>query len=263
MVEGKELAPIDIGALTNAPAHLQGEKPEGFANVEKDDVTMPRLKLLQALSPEVTDSGMTAGIIVHSADPNLKFGEKVQFIPLGFFKSRIMWKDPKQGGGQICTAVDGRTARSPKGQTAEGKATASCAECVLKDWNNDTEDEDEKQPKCTLYMNFPSLVNGMPMALSFERTKIKAGKDLISLAQLLGKGGYPIYAGKYLLSVVASKNKQGQPYFTFQVSSRGFIQDKAEYEEAKKLAHTFENVKVEVDAEGNSSAPSAPARNDI
>ncbi len=259
--QSKSLAALGVN---NAPAFLKGEKPDGFENMEKGDVQMPRIKLLQALSPEVQEEGseLKAGTMVHSADPSISFGKEVEFIPLGFFKSRMWWKDQKEGGGQECVALDGRTARSPKGQDAEGKPTQNCAECTFKDWNNEAENDDDKKPKCTSYMNFPALVNGVPIALSFERTKLEAGRKLLTLAQLLGGGGHAIYAGKYKLKVKQDKNNAGQNYFNFSIESAGYVNEE-EYGVCKKLAATFKDRRVQVEVEEGDGSPKPEKRDDI
>lgn len=259
--DNKSLATLGIG---NTPSFLKGEKADGFENMEKDDVQMPRIKLLQALSPEVSEEGseLKAGFMVHSADPSISFGKEVGFIPLGFFKSRMWWRDQKEGGGQECVALDGRNARSPKGKTVEDKPTSKCSECIYKEWNNEAEDEDDKKPKCTSYMNFPALVNGVPIALSFERTKLEAGRNLLTLAQLLGGGGHSIYAGKYRLKVKSDKNSAGQPYFNFVVESAGFVNEE-EYKVCKQLAATFKDRRVQVDVDDNGPSPAVEKRDDL
>ncbi len=249
--------------VSAVPSFLKDQKQEGFEGVERDDVQMPRIKLLQALSPEVADGDLEAGIMVHSSDPSISFGTEVTFIPLGFFKSRMWWRDKDEGGGQECVALDGKHARSPKGEMVDGKPTSDCSKCILKDWNNEAKKESDKKPKCTMYMNFPALVDGVLIALSFEKTKLEAGRNLITLGQLLGGGGHSIYAGKYRLKVKSDKNNSGQTFFNFVIESAGFV-DEEEYATAKKLAATFKGQNVQVEVDGNEAGdPKGDKRDDL
>ncbi len=233
------------GALEKAgaqvPAYLQKDKGAGMEKVTKEDLILPRLKLLQPLSPEVQeeDSEVKAGQMVNSIDSSLNYGTEVLITPVLFFKSRIRWTPrtedapPDAPKGMECTSIDSLTARDSKGLTKAGEPTADCAKCVHQAFS-----ADGKPPRCSLYMNFASLIDGQPVVVSMEKTKIPTAKKILTMASMLGGGGLAVFAGQYRLSTKKMKNDKGT-FFVFDVEPAGytpedvFTKAKAAYEGLK------------------------------
>jgi hypothetical protein len=232
------------------PAFLQQGSGRGKENISKDDLTLPRVKLLQPLSPEVSLNEEKPGTMINSITGK-NYGKELEFIVINHFKSRIYWKDREEGGGIACAAPDAVHPRTLTGKIvvddAELDVPESCAACLLKDWNNDV-DAENRAPRCTAYYNFPILIAGeaSPVVLSMERTKIKAARKLLSLAAYSG-GNYDIFARKYQLSVIIEK-KNDVTWFSYDVKAIGFVTE-AEYKQAEAVYLSLKNVIVQVDAE--------------
>ena len=82
----------------------------GFENLERKDILIPRVKLLQANSPEVEgDLAQDKGTIF-TIPANKNFGNKVLVTPILHFRSRIKWEgDRAEANGEIeCQSDDGR-----------------------------------------------------------------------------------------------------------------------------------------------------------
>lgn len=195
---GKQLA-------TNGGGKLSGR---GFENLEKNDLLLPRIKLLQPLSPEINDLGQKAGTIFLALS-NKSYGDKIVITPVLHFRSRIKWTPEDEGGGIDCSSPDARVPREPK-------YAASCADCTHKDWNDAAKLKKDKSPKCTMYDNFLVLIGDAkePVIVPMERSKQKVAKKFYSMGAL--KGG-DMWDHQYELSVVGEKNEDGKPYFNYSV----------------------------------------------
>lgn len=254
----KALAPI-IGS--ELPAYMKdANEGLGMEAVTQEDLVLPRLKLLQPLSPEVTEGKGTAGDMVNSLDGSINYGKELIFLPVLFMRSRIRWTPrsetppPDAPKGMECTSADSFTARDPKGVTKEGQPTANCKKCVHAAFT-----EDGQPPKCSLYLSFVSMIDGNPIVVSMEKTKIPAAKSVITFAQMLGGGNKPLWAGMYKLSTKMITTAKGT-FHVYEVSQAGFTPEGL----YKKAASLYESTKtstivVDRDRDEESSVPAPEA----
>jgi len=246
--EEKSLVPATSSKDLTVPDYLKREETgRGLENVDKTDLVLPRIKLLQPLSPEVTgeEKKGEAGHLFNTLTMQ-DYGASLIFIPVTHFKSRIHWLPREDGGGILCSAQDGLH------QTTSGDVGIGlCTDCELAKWHNDAEN---KAPECTIYYNFAIIVEGetTPVALSMERTKIKAAKKLLSLASLAGK--LDMFGKKYKITTVKEKNKKGV-WYNYAIEPVGYVTAKefkiaeTTYESLKNLTVTIEQDKPEEDTE--------------
>lgn len=173
---------------------------------------LPRIKLLQPLSPEVAEQGQKPGTLFLSLS-NRNLGREVVVTPVLHFRSRVKWFPREDGGGIDCSSPDGRAPR-------ETKYAQACAECPHQAWNPAAEKRKDQAPACTLYENFVVLVGSdpSPVVLPMERTKVKPAKKWYSMMAL--RGG-DMCDWTYKVGTLQEKNAEGQPYFNFQVSDTG------------------------------------------
>lgn len=151
--------------------------PMGFEDEESGDMIIPRVKVIQTLSPERKDKIAVEGDIINSLTKE-KLNGKV-FVPVFKFNNNIDWKDRSDGGGIKCIARDGKV-----GVATDGKQLL-CASCKRCEFDN-TKQGKEAVPKCTKYINFFGFFAGtqMPIILSFAKTSYNEGKKLYSLAKV-------------------------------------------------------------------------------
>ena len=156
---------------------VQNDVPMGFEDEETDDVIIPRVKVIQTLSPERKDKIAEEGDIINSLTKE-KLNGKV-FIPVFKFNNNVWWKDRSEGGGIQCMARDGRV-----GTLSDG-TTLMCAACRRCEFDNSKQGKDAV-PTCTKYINFFGFFAGerMPIILSFSKTCYNEGKKLYSLAKV-------------------------------------------------------------------------------
>ena len=196
----------------------------GFENLDRSDLLLPRLKLLQPLSPEINDLGQKAGTIFLPLG-NKSYGTKIEVTPVLHFRSRIKWIPRDDGGGIDCSSPD---AKIPRDQT---KYSATCASCPEALWNEDAKNAKEKQPHCSLSDNFLCLVGAetSPVLITFDRSKLKISRKWYSIGAL--KGASDLWDWKYELSVIPEKNDKGDSYFNYSIKDLG----KASSPEMKKI----------------------------
>lgn len=158
-------------------ALTEASTPLGFEDDTMDDLIIPRIKVMQALSPEVQDGKAKVGDIVNSLTLE-RLNDKV-FIPVCKFNNHVYWRDRNDGGGIICRAADGKT-----GQMEDG-SVKYCAQCRLCEFDN-TKSGREALPKCTKYINFLGFFEDemVPIILSFAKTNMAEGKKMYSMAKV-------------------------------------------------------------------------------
>lgn len=241
--ETKDLAVKQDQAIA-VPDYLlpkEGEGSRGRENVDKSDLVLPRLKLLQPLSPEAQDEDKNAeaGHLFNTLTQQ-DFGSSIIFIPIVHFKSRIYWRDRDDDSGEriICSASDGL---HPKSQ----EFADLCTSCKKQVWNNQAKDPKDKAPKCTMLYNFAILIEGeaSPIALSMERSKIKVAKKLLSL--ITCTGNLDMFAKKYKLGVTKEKNKKGI-WYNYDITPVGFV-TADEFKVAESTYQSLKDLAVTVD----------------
>lgn len=156
---------------------LQSNVPMGFEDEDADDVIVPRVKVIQALSPERKEKIADEGDILNSLTKE-RLNGKV-FIPVFKFNNNVWWRERSEGGGIKCIARDGRC-----GQMSDG-TLLTCAQCRRCEFDNTKQGRDA-MPTCTKYINFFGFFAGerAPIILSFSKTCYNEGKKLYSLAKV-------------------------------------------------------------------------------
>lgn len=153
------------------------EAPMGFEDEEAGDMIIPRVKVVQTLSPEKKEKKADEGDIINSLTLDKLNGKK--FIPVFKFNNNILWKSRSEGGGIMCMARDGKCGSQQDG------ANLLCSVCRKNEFDN-TKQGVEALPKCTKYINYFGFFEGerMPTILSFAKTNYAEGKKLFSLAKV-------------------------------------------------------------------------------
>lgn len=163
--------------VTDANEVALAGAPLGFEDEDSRDMIIPRVKVIQTLSPERKDKIAEEGDIINSLTKE-KYNGKV-FIPVFKFNNHIWWKDRASGGGINCIARDGKV-----GNMSDGSILV-CASCKRCEFDNTKQGKDAL-PSCTKYINFFGFFAGerMPIILSFSKTSYNEGKKMYSLAKV-------------------------------------------------------------------------------
>lgn len=191
-------APVDTAVAMSSSA----EPILGFEEAKSEDNILPRIKVINALSPERVDGIATEGDVINALTTESVKGKR--FIPIKVYYSNIEWNPDRddEENRMFCRSLDGIT-----GTTSEGECK-TCKLCGRNQFDNSKTGK-EAQPRCTSYMNFLGFFEDdpMPVVLSFSRTNYNEGKKMLSVARSLRKS---IWSYSYLLDskqVTKGKNK--------------------------------------------------------
>jgi len=171
-MENKDLTTTQDTELTT----YNPNQAYGFEETDSKDIIIPRIKVIQALSPERTDGIASEGDILNSLTQEKVNGER--FIPIKQYYSNICWNADRNADlRMLCRSFDGRIGQDDNG-------TLSCAICKKNQFDNSKVGKDA-QPVCTAYLNFLGFFEGnpMPVVLSFSKTNYNEGKKLLSIAK--------------------------------------------------------------------------------
>lgn len=235
----------------NLPATTNGIQ-RGLENANSEDILIPRIKLLQALSPEVQEpnSNLKPGDFVNSVSGE-KLPNPLTVIPILFLKSRIKFMPRESGGGIDCRSQDG--IRPSFGKMYQ----AFCKICQFSQWNEDN----GEAPLCTSFINFIVMLPDIPelsfISLSFGKTSYKAGQKMLSIAKFRGGDLFSYY---YIIGSNLIRNPKGQ-FFVLTASPSGKVtaeqyqQAAQNYEILKSLRFDIHTEEEQQPIEENQSAP--------
>lgn len=201
--------------LEEVPEYLRradGAPPAGLENMDRQDMTLPRLGLAQALSPQVSESdpksieGLRPGMFFNTITREV-YGKKVQLVPLLFYKTRILFGPMDEGGGLRC--------QSPDNLIGIGEPGGTCVKCPFSQFGSARNGEG-KGTACNQFFNYAALVvadgrvspEGL-LVFSLKSSALKVAKDWNALIRIRN---LDIFAGVYELTSVERKNDIGRWY---------------------------------------------------
>jgi len=223
--------------VTNEIPDFLKQGNRGAENVGTDDMIIPRIELIQALSPVRKKSdpayieGAEEGMLYNNVTRTL-YGTEVTVVPVYYTKQFLVWKDRKAGGG----GSNGFRGAFASKELAD-RAIAELGEEAL-------EVSDTAQ-------HFVLVRNGddwQEAVISMAKSKVKVSKRWNSLMRLSNTDSF---SRAYKLSATTETNARNESYFNFNVSALGFV-SKDMYERAEKLYETIRTgaVKVSNDYDG-------------
>lgn len=90
--------------LNERPDWVDEDSNRGSEDVTANDIILPRIDVLQALSPQIKRKdplyieGAEQGMIFNTISGEL-YGSEIRFIPVSFKREYIVWQDRNLGGG--------------------------------------------------------------------------------------------------------------------------------------------------------------------
>lgn len=203
------------------PAYIKADSNRGSENVGQDDLQLPRLDLLQALSPQIDKKkeeyieGAESGMLFNTLTNEL-YGEEIVITPVYFQKRFLVWVDRKKdSSGGLQGVFDTET------------------EAVDFVEGHENEDKLEIVPTAE---HLVLLNDGTEIILSLAKSKMKVSRKFNSLVQLYGGDRF---SRSYMLSSIGDESAKGE-FQNMKIEKLGFpaedIYLKAEtlYEAVKK-----------------------------
>lgn len=217
------------------------ESSDGREQIDQNDLSIPRLVVINALSKQAVEQTAKVGAIVDSVTGNVVYtpaGTPMRGVFLAVRKQRTKWRPKGSGTGIECHSPDGITAQD-KGGICKGVPTDRCAVCEFAQFSKNA-DGSIKPPVCTEYREFLFLAEGapMPLVISLGKAAARDGKKLVeALNSSMGMTNRPIYAFAYTVETVQMMSK-GNVWHAFQIKPAGFP-TKELYEQAKAQYDKF------------------------
>lgn len=213
------------------PDHIRGFTKAKIGNIDRTDLVIPRVKLLQALSPEITDFKCMPGQFWHTIAAQV-MGAEVIGVPIVIRKSYILWAPRNDDRGILARAMDGvhwdqpgaeftvRPKDSPNPVTYKLKETV--AESGLDQFGSGIPGDAQSKPAASLTYNmlwyFPEFPELSPSVIINTRSSVKPMQQL--LAKIEAK---PVahFVQLYKIGVVQQKGAEG-PYFNYTYTGDGY-----------------------------------------
>ena len=258
---GKDVATTGTGAVsTSMPDFMKQYAGQGGEAVRTEDLLIPRIALLQALSPQVTEQGEKVGEFYHTVLEE-SLGAEVKIIPLLFKKMLILWNPRENGGGILARSDDGKV-WNPSNQKFTVKikgrkepvvweTKGSVAESGLTDWGTSNPDEPNSPPAATEVYSFLSVLPDHlelgPVVVALQRSQTTVAKKWLSRLMI---SQAPFFGQQFTLTSSDDQNKAGDKFKNFAFKPAGLVTDEALFNELRAMYARFKDVDIGIkDAE--------------
>jgi len=196
----------------------------GAENVGSEDLIIPRIELVQALSPARKKSdpayieGADEGMLYNNVTREL-YGESVTVVPVYYTKQYLIWKDRKTGGGG---------SNGFRGAFAD-KAAAEATVATLGEEGLEITDTAQH------FVLVKTAEGWSEAVISMAKSKMKVSKRWNSLIRMTNADSF---SRAYALKSVTETNARNESYHNFDVHPLGFV-SKEVYERAEQLYETI------------------------
>jgi hypothetical protein len=262
MAEKKDVAVVPP-KTDQLPAYLQGEKVLSKDNFDASDVVLPRIKLLQGISPEITaHDSAKAGEFWHSG-MDISLGSSINFVIADRRKKYLLSAPLEDGQGVLARADDAMTwdrlgkwqvkIKGVKTPVTWEIASLDLAESGLAKWGTFNPDDEDSPPAATMFYDYlvfmPDHLDLGPSIISLARSSIRSAKkglnDKISLHQ---NNGRPMQAVMFNAQSF-DDSADGQAFKNWRFTGAGFVHNEALYRMAKEHAGALANIKIADEAD--------------
>jgi hypothetical protein len=212
-VAKKEVAKAQSKEIVESRPSYISRNDRGSENVTTNDITIPRLSIIQSLSPQQKRNdaeyipGAEAGMVFNSVTKKLYDGEAgLTIIPVYFKPEWVIWRDRKKGGGFISS-----------------HETAAEANQALRDHPDakDLEILDTAQHFCLLVEEDGTLSE---VVISMSKSQMRVSRQLNSMVRLTN--GEDRFARSYTFATVLVEGEQGD-YYNWKVEQNGYVEEKS------------------------------------
>lgn len=270
----KASVPAKHEETAQMPAFMKG-KAKGLENIGAGDMEMPRIALMQGISPELqVYDGLAAGMFWHTlAERSL--GTEVEVVPLHVSKRYVLWRPrkPIDDGGILARADDAVHWVPPnqefevkidkKGTKVKWRTADTVERSGLAAWGTYDPSDPKSPPAATLCyvipVALPKFLDLSPVVLLLQRSAIKPvqrwqGKMAMSQA--------PIYGTRYLMRSVVQTGPGGD-FQNYMFVSNGFVNDQELFSRFEAMHEGFNaagvKVKMTDDAQPEDPGSTKPA----
>ena len=257
------MAKTDVATIkadeSKLPAFLQNNAPVVVEdNFDQSDVVLPRIKLLQGVSPEIEayDEAKN-GHFWHSA-LDISLGTEFRFVIADRRKKYLLQAPLADGQGILARSDDakkwdqlGEWTVKFKGRKDPVKwaiTDLDVAKSGLADWGSQFPDDKDSPPAATLFYDYLVYLPDYPdmgmVVMSLARSAIKkAKKGLNDKVAMQGQRGRPMQALIFTAKSV-DDSADGQDFKNWQFSASGFVQDPELFENLRSYVGALSTAKI-------------------
>jgi len=225
-------------AKTQLPAFVQEHARLG--GVDVGNLEMPRLKLLQAASRELTEfNNAKQGEFWHSLIDQ-SFGSTVRICPIYIDWRFILWRPREAGGGILARADDGKhwtpadiefTIKLEGGHEVKWRTARTVAASGLDKRGSYNPSDPNSPPAATrmysIVCSFPDRQDSPPAVVTLQRAASKAATNLIGI--LKGQRA-PSFGLIFEMTSFRDKSRSGE-FYNYAFEMVGPVEQKPFYEE--------------------------------
>lgn len=221
------------------PGFMQDQVGLGTEALDSSAVEVPRIKLLQALSPELTEyNGIVQGHFWHSLMEQ-DLGSTVRITPIYIDSKFLLWRPRESGGGILARADNGINWSPPNteflvklkgGQEVKWKTANTVAASRLDQWGSSNPADSSSPPAATRMYNivatFPDFPDMPPAVITLQRAAIKVARRFIGKLKITRA---PSFGLIFDMTAVSDRNSSGQSFWNYGFKGSGMVQDETVY----------------------------------
>ena len=214
--KSKEVATTEDDKFPTAqPDYMNQDSTRGQEGVGVDDLTIPRLNVIQDLSPQHKANkpeyieGSEVGMLFNSVTKQL-YGSQVFFVPVFFRKEFVIWQSRNAGGGFM--------GAYPSEAAAKHELESQQLDI------DETDTKGEPMYKITdTAQQFGMIIHEdgttEDIVMSMSDSKMKVSRQLNTISKIAGGDRF---SRVYKIAAVEEQNKQNQDYWNLSVSQLGY-----------------------------------------
>ena len=200
----------ELAVTETLPAYMKNideNDTRGNENITKDDLVIPRLNVIQALSPEIKKNdpmfieGAEQGMLFNTVTREL-YKNGVTIIPVTYEMQHLVWRDRKLGGGF-----------GGSFETTED-AEAYIVEMAEEGW----EAVDTPTHLC-LMLHDNKLTE---IAIAMPKSKAKVSRQFNSVIRMIGG---PRFSRAYKFLGAEDKNNAGEDFWNVRFEQAGYVSE--------------------------------------
>jgi hypothetical protein len=258
----------------NVPAYLKDYAgPSGAEDIDNDDVSIPRIKLAQGLTPEVKEGTVKDGDLFMNITEEVlaASGESFNVVVVARSKEFILWSPDRSEGilarakpvrvnGEIKYEWDKQdtdfTVKFKDGPKVTWHTGKYVSDNGMDDWGSKIPDDPDSGIAATAHHNYVVVLpdhGNMVAAMSLSKSQVKRAKDLNALLKLTPA---PIFSKLIAVRAVDEKDNEGNDFFNYKFAPAGFV-DEAAFIHNKALADSFADTDWAVDQSNNDDGQAA------
>lgn len=248
------------------PEWMREHQHLGTEKLGAADVEVPRVKLMQKLSPELEEhNDLKAGDFFHTL-AELNMGSSLRITPIFIDYKFILWRPQDSGGGILARADDGIHWNPPNGeflvklkggQDVKWRTAPTVKESGLDAWGSSNPADPNSPPAATRMYNmvigFPDEPDLPPAVVTLQRSSIRVARKFIGKMKITRA---PSFGLIFQMRAVEDINAAGQKFYNYNFTAGGMVTDKAEYDNNFSMYNYFRDQGVKVkDMEGLQDDP--------